>query len=242
MLVEYDPMVDSGGLGFSAPSTRAEAVASHLRQRILSGELPPGTKLRQLEIAKELNVSTTPVREAFRLIAMDGLVRQDAHRGVEVFRPTTGGVRENYEIRLVLEPLAAEIAAKSPILTGERLDEIEMIQAQMERAGTADERMLCNRRLHLAIYRAADRPTLYSMIEQLRQAADAYVMLLGAWTPAGYDEAADEEHRAIIAALRARSGPKARKAMATHLKHSLEAISTVIAAREAEQGTAADKR
>src|ERR1700758_5490422 len=94
---------------FQAPRTRAEAVAERLRQMIISGELAPGTRLRQAEIAELFNVSTTPVREAFTSLAREGFVRQDAHRGVEVFHPTEADIRENYEIRLALEPLATEL-------------------------------------------------------------------------------------------------------------------------------------
>src|SRR4051795_10337893 len=95
------------------PRTRAEYVADELRRQIVSGELPPGARLRQIEIADRFKVSTTPVREAFTSLAREGFVRQDAHRGVEVFRPTQRDISENYEIRLVLEPMAAEHAART---------------------------------------------------------------------------------------------------------------------------------
>src|ERR1700742_4105097 len=97
------------GLG----STRAAAVAEELRRLILSGELPAGTRLRQVELAQRFNVSTTPVREAFTVLARQGLVRHDVQRGVVVFTPTVGDVLENYEIRIALESLATEIAAKA---------------------------------------------------------------------------------------------------------------------------------
>jgi DNA-binding GntR family transcriptional regulator len=226
---------DPPASGFAAPRTRAEAVAHHLRQLILSGELAPGTKLRQTEVAKRLNVSTTPVREAFRSLAQDGIVRQDAHRGVEVFRPTTGGIRENYEIRLALEPLATAIAAESALMTDALLEELEAIQGEMDRATTTDASTACNRRFHLSIYRAAARPDLFAMIDQLRHAADAYVLLLGAWTPPGYREAVLDEHRAVLAGLHARSATQAREAMNAHLAHNFEAISAVIAARETRE-------
>src|SRR5205823_3309951 len=112
------------------PRTRAEAVAQRLRQMIVSGELAPGDRLRQNEIAELFQVSTTPVREAFTSLAREGFVRQDAHRGVEVFRPTEDDIRENYEIRLVLEPLAAEHAALS--ITEEALGELGRILDEME--------------------------------------------------------------------------------------------------------------
>src|ERR1700747_1182118 len=92
--------------------TRAAAVADGIREMIRSGELPPGTHLRQTDFAERFGVSTTPVREAFVALAREGLVTQDAHRGVVVFRPSLQELDEIYEIRIALEPLATEIAAK----------------------------------------------------------------------------------------------------------------------------------
>jgi DNA-binding GntR family transcriptional regulator len=70
------------------PLTRSEAVAGELRRMIQSGEFPPGARLRQAEIAARFGMSTTPVREAFMILAQEGIVRQDAHRGVVVFQPS----------------------------------------------------------------------------------------------------------------------------------------------------------
>src|SRR3954449_378144 len=99
----------TNGLG----STRAAAVAEELRRLILSGELKAGTRLRQVELAQRFNVSTTPVREAFTVLARQGLVRHDVQRGVVVFSPSEKDVRENYELGIALEPLATEIAART---------------------------------------------------------------------------------------------------------------------------------
>jgi DNA-binding GntR family transcriptional regulator len=88
-------------------------VAEELRRLILSGELKAGARLRQVELAQRFNVSTTPVREAFTVLARQGLVRHDVQRGVVVFSPSEKDVRENYELRIALEPLATEIAART---------------------------------------------------------------------------------------------------------------------------------
>src|SRR5690349_13342936 len=93
------------------PTTRAGAVAERLREMILSGELPGGTRVRQMDIAERFGVSSTPVREAFTALAREGLVRQDTHKGVVVQQPSIEDVRENYEIRMALESLAVERAA-----------------------------------------------------------------------------------------------------------------------------------
>src|SRR4051794_36845388 len=107
------------------PATRAEAVATELRRLITSGELAPGTHLRQTDIAARFGVSTTPVREAFMILAREGVVRQDAHRGVVVFEPSVKDVTETYEIREVLEGLAAELATKQ--LTDDDLQALEAL-------------------------------------------------------------------------------------------------------------------
>jgi DNA-binding GntR family transcriptional regulator len=209
-----------------APKTRAEAVAERLREMIITGELPPGTRLRQADIAAQFAVSTTPVREAFTSLAREGFVRQDAHRGVEVFRPTEDDIRENYEIRLALEPLAAELAA--PRITEATLAQLETILVEMEKPVEFQLGTDLNRRLHLAIYQSANRPQLLDIIERLRRSADAYVRVLLSHAPAGYRDDIRREHRQIVAALAAHDPVATRDAMTAHLSHSLEQIKTLI--------------
>jgi DNA-binding GntR family transcriptional regulator len=77
------------------PGTRADSVAAEFRHMILSGELPAGSRLRQVEVSERFGVSTTPVREAFLSLSREGLVRQDAHRGFTVLLPSRDDLREN---------------------------------------------------------------------------------------------------------------------------------------------------
>jgi DNA-binding GntR family transcriptional regulator len=212
----------------ASPRTRAEAVAERLRAMIISGELSPGTRLRQAEIADRFKVSTTPVREAFTSLAREGFVRQDAHRGVEVFRPTEADIRENYEIRLALEPLAAELAA--PQITDGVLSRIEAILVEMEKPVEFKLGTDLNRELHLAIYQSAQRPQLLDIIERLRRSADAYVRVLLSHAPSGYQDDIRREHRAIFTALAAHDATAAREAMYAHLAHNVEQIQRLIPA------------
>src|SRR3954464_9921262 len=117
------------------PATRSEAVAAELRRLITSGELAPGTHLRQTEIAARFGMSTTPVREAFMILAREGVVRQDAHRGVVVFEPSLEELTETYEIREALEALATELAAKR--LTEDDLEALDTLVEQMRSAKPA---------------------------------------------------------------------------------------------------------
>src|SRR6266576_3119339 len=150
----------------NVPSTRSEAVANELRRLIQSGELGPGTRLRQADIAERFMVSTTPVREAFASLARDGLVRQDAHRSAVVSSPSVDELREMYEIRGVLEALAARLATSN--LTADDLESLEEIAYGMR--GAAPEGYVeLNRSFHRRIYAAAGRPRLLEIIEQLRE-------------------------------------------------------------------------
>ncbi|MCW2985379.1 MAG: transcriptional regulator, GntR family [Conexibacter sp.] len=206
--------------------TRAAAVADELRRRIRSGEIPAGTRLRQMEVASWFKVSTTPVREAFTSLASEGFVRQDAHRGVVVFVPSHDDLVQNYEIRLALEPLATEIAAST--ISAEELDQLDALLVEM-RASLLKDRprygAVLNPRFHAAIYAAAQRPRLFELIQGLRDASSAYVQLLALRPqPPEYLEAAQTEHEDIVAALRANAPKRAAKAMTKHLQHNRDQI------------------
>jgi DNA-binding GntR family transcriptional regulator len=206
------------GLG----ETRAAAVAEELRRLILSGELPPGTHLRQVELAERFRVSTTPVREAH------GLVRHDVQKGVVVFQPTDADVLENYEIRGALEPLATELAARA--VTDAELAVLDGVVERMRAAGDRLAYVALNREFHRAIYAAARRPRLLELIESLRDAFDAYVLYDAAAHPdPAYFDRAHAEHEAIAAALHAHDPERARALMETHLALNAEHFRASIA-------------
>lgn len=215
------------------PRTRAAAVEAELRRLILSGELPVGTKLRQVEIAERFGVSTTPVREAFTTLSREGLVKQDAHRGVTVMLPAQDDLRENYEIRELLEPLAAEHAAE--IISDADLTALRTQHKRMREAGKAadrtaseGERKSANREFHRIIYDAADRPRLAALIEQLRNSADVFLSIAATGPPVSYHRQANGEHAAIIAALKEHDKRRAGAATKEHLQHNFEAISKAL--------------
>lgn len=208
------------------PLTRAGAVAAELRGLILSGELAPGTKLRQAEIAERFGVSTTPVREAFTSLAREGIVTQDAHRGVVVFTASADDIRENYEIRMALEVLATELAAKS--IDEETLKELDDLLEQMSdklETDPAYHTTVLNPRFHARIYACAGRPKLAEMIESMRQSAIAYqALLVNRELSSEYRDAVNAEHREIVEALRARAPKRAAKATKLHIAHNMHQI------------------
>jgi DNA-binding GntR family transcriptional regulator len=205
--------------------TRAGAVAERIRQLIRSGELPPGTHLRQAEFAERFGVSTTPVREAFVALAREGLVRQDAHRGVVVFTPSGEELREVYEIRAALEPLATELAAAK--LSDDEIAALEGIVTEMRKAKPRRYFEL-NGELHDRIYAAAGRPRLVEMIDGLREASTTYIGINFTQYEQEYREQVQAEHEAILAALRSRAAKRAARAMRDHLQHSASHLANLI--------------
>src|ERR1700736_1352154 len=149
--------------------TMPEQIAAALREEIVSGQLPAGTRLRQNEIAHRFGVSTTPVREAFGLLQSDGLVQIDPHRGVTVFLPTIQDLIEHYEIRMALEMLAAEKAA----VHFQAQDAPPLIPILDEMSATSDavRYVELNQQFHLRLYRLGGRSRLVTMIEELRNAS-----------------------------------------------------------------------
>jgi DNA-binding GntR family transcriptional regulator len=192
---------------------------------IRSGQLEAGARLRQADVARSFDVSITPVREAFTALAREGFVRQDAHRGVVVFMPSAEDLLENYEIRIALEPLATGIAASR---IGEELVELEALRMEMRAAIRTDLRRYAqelNPAFHTLIYRAAQRPRLAEIIEQLRDAGAAYIQLLVLRPqPARYLASAQKEHEEILDALKARKAKVAAAAMKRHLEHNRDQI------------------
>lgn len=213
----------------SSPLTKltiAEQVAAALRQEITTGQLAAGTRLRQIEIAQRFGVSSTPVREAFGLLQSEGLVQIDTHRGVTVFLPSIQDLIEHYEIRIALEVLATEKAAEhfqaqdAPALTA-ILDEI---------AATSDavRFVVLNHQFHMQLYRLAGRPRLLTMIEDLRNASNAYLHLYAAAYLLRDTQRADREHRAILAACQTNDPPRAASIMRHHLQQTVKQTMRVL--------------
>jgi DNA-binding GntR family transcriptional regulator len=215
----------SGRSTSAVPTTRSEAVAAELRRLIQTGELGPGERLRQVDIAARFGVSTTPVREAFSALAKDGLVRQDAHRGVVVFEPSLAELAETFEIRQALEALATSMATDG--LTDEDIAALQQLITEMR---TAQPRRYIelNHSFHRRIYGAASRGRLLDMIEQLREVAAYYLAISVRQYDSAFREQAHADHEAILAALVDRDGARAGQLVYDHLRHSSEHIARLV--------------
>lgn len=207
----------------TAPRTVAGHVAERLRAEIVAGEREPGSKLRQVEIARRYGVSTTPVREALAMLQREGLVRLHPQRGAVVFLPSVADLREHYEIRAALEALAA--AKTAEVFEPEWAPPLESLLDEMRTAPPAERYIALNQRFHTTLYEHCGRRRLVEMIAGLRDASSAYLHIYRAAADFPV-ERLDGEHREILAACIARDAARAAEATRIHLANTVEHVSS----------------
>jgi DNA-binding GntR family transcriptional regulator len=207
----------------TAPRTIAGQVAERLKEEILAGQREPGSRLRQVEIARALGVSTTPVREALATLQREGLVRLHAQRGAVVFLPTVANLREHYEIRAALEALAAAKAAER--FEAAWAPPLEALLDQMLSDIPAGTYIALNQRFHTTLYEHSGRAQLVAMIAALRDASSAYLNIYRAQDDFPVARL-DAEHRAILAACVARDPARAADATRRHLENTVEHVAS----------------
>jgi DNA-binding GntR family transcriptional regulator len=222
-------------------STKADEIALELEREIVTGELAPGTVLRQEHLSERFAVSRTPVREALRQLAARGLVSFEPNRGVRVRTLSHDELYEAFLVRAELESLATALAA--PKLTDADLAELEAAErrfaeltAQLLRPDGKNRQMLtrdwvgANHGFHDVIYRVAESP----MVERLAKSARRTFSGHAVWGTGGSGidelyEANVRQHQAIIEALRAGSAAAARLLAREHVLHSFHLLETVLA-------------
>jgi len=198
-------------------------VADRLRGEILQGRLKPGEWLRQERLALEQGVSQTPVREALRQLAAEGLVEHVPYRGICVVEFSIEDVEDLYACRALIEGMAARFAAVH--ITAGELEEMGELFERMCRCRTPEdlvEYRELNRRFHSAIFTASRRSFL---VRTLAQLWSAFPTMLWSNVPRVATESAPErdepdvvEHGAIVAALCAHDPGAAENAVSRHIE------------------------
>jgi DNA-binding GntR family transcriptional regulator len=205
--------VDVADVQLPPARTTAEAIAKAIRGEILAGRYDGGEKLRQVEVAKRYQVSTTPVREAFGILQRQGLVRIHPQRGATAVVPNIRDLEELYEIRVAIECLAVEHAATN--FRPADAPPLRALLAEMRECRDSDRYVELNHKFHMGVYKLSGRERLIEMIEQLRMASQAYLQITSdQMVPAGQ---AENEHDDILAACEANDPERARIATRDHL-------------------------
>jgi DNA-binding GntR family transcriptional regulator len=214
-------------------------LAATLQARVLSGEIPSGTRLRQEAIAREFGVSRTPVREALRQLQALGIAQVEHNRGAVVRGPTARELREAYEVRAELEGLAAELAATR--IGDEQLARLREAQRLFRRS---IETLISRRRhsrhepawdddsdwvrgndlFHQVIQEAAGNELLLRTISELHRSFPRALT----WSALSESSALLEEnvrqHNAILEAIEGRDPTAARERMVDHIRAAGELI------------------
>ena len=193
--------------------TAHEYVRDSIRLGILRGSVAPGTRLVQADIARELGVSTTPVREALRDLATEGLIDLDPHRGALVSRFDAEELLEIHGLAKLLEPEAMRLAAEAG--DHECLDRASWLVEEMERETDIGRWVELNRHFHESLIGAVTNRRLLHVLKGLRDAQAPYIGL--ALRQQDYDlAAANDHHRSIVAAIRAGDGVLAAAIASEH--------------------------
>jgi DNA-binding GntR family transcriptional regulator len=201
--------------------TKTEIALQEVRERLRTGSLQPGQRVRVEPLTRELSMSPTPIREALRLLQADGLVEYRPHHGIVVAAVSADATAEVYRLRALLEPFAVELAVAR--FTPEQLRELEEIHTQLTAAASKDTLTLSdnNRAWHWALYQASDSPILNDFIRRLWDAFPWRSM----WGAPRRTELTLQEHDAIMDAVRARDPEHASSLMRDHI---LSGRSTVL--------------
>jgi DNA-binding GntR family transcriptional regulator len=208
-------------LGDVQRRTAHEHVVERLRSAILGGALAPGTPLVLSDLAARMRVSRTPIREAIRDLATEGLVDFDSYRSAVVHVPTLAEAQEVYDLRLVLEPIAVRRAIDS--LTDEDLARARELHERMLATGDVGAWVPLNRDFHATLLEPAGSPRLLSMIRSLRDAAAIHVALS---LRAEVSQLADsnEEHARLLDAYARRDADAAADLTGKHLRSTLDIV------------------
>ncbi|WP_150251019.1 GntR family transcriptional regulator [Nocardiopsis deserti] len=208
-------------------SSKGGLAYTELRRRITSGELAPGSRLPQYELAEEMGMSITPLREAIRRLASEDWVTMDTHRDVRVAPMSASEARELLEARFSLEPSATELAA---------LRRTEREIATMRAAADAllpvtrtwgEEAIAAHRAFHRAIYAASHNNVMIRLLDDLWDKADRY-RRIGLELPAGAEPRTIDlnQHHEILELVITGDGAAAAGLVRSHILNSLGAAVT----------------
>ncbi len=213
---------DATSLGRSA---LVDETAAAIRARIMSGEIPIGAQLRQAELAAQLGISRTPIREALRQLQAGGLIEVLPRRGAVVRVPSPWEVREAYEVRAELEGLAAELAVRRVTrtlldelrATNEVLREGERPPAPPRPGEPLSPTTVANDRFHALIHEIAGNDRLTRTIREINEAFPRNVSANVLQDDPRHQADNLAEHERIVAALEAEDPKLARREMRDHV-------------------------
>ncbi len=201
-------------------NTSSDFVYLELRSKIVNKQLKPGQRLPEVKISTEMGVSRTPVREALRRLANEGLVRIIPNSGARVSSPTLTEVEGAYIVREHLEALSVSLACKNgiDIRTMERFEEIITLEEEAFAARDLDANLEANNAFHRLIADASKNIVLREYVENIILRTNVYILFYDPFTEDVNYSA--KEHKNILKAIADRDAEMAGKLIKEHLHHS----------------------
>ena len=207
-----------------------DVVFNTLRQAILRGELKPGERLMEIQLANKLGVSRTPIREAIRKLELEGLVLMIPRKGAEVAEITEKSLRDVLEVRRALEELAVQLACEK--ITKEEIRELERVAKEFQQVVNSSditEIAEVDVGFHDIIYTATDNQKLIQLLNNLRE--QMYRYRVEYLKRDGVFPQLIAEHEAIIRHIENNEKEKATEVMCRHIDNQVETVIDVIRAK-----------
>lgn len=211
-----------------------DVVFNTLREAILKGELQPGERLMELQLASKLGVSRTPIREAIRMLEQEGLAVTMPRKGAEVARMTLKDMEDVLEVREALDELAARIACAK--INDEQLENLKSIRDEFKKSlDSGDVKKIAEEdvRFHDAIYEATDNAKLIALTNNIRE--QMYRYRVEYLKDQNNYPILIAEHDAIVNALEQRDKEMVTAEMHTHVVNQAVAVKAVIQKQDEER-------
>lgn len=222
MTTEFPQKPDVEDGGQTDLALLSQRVTQQIKEQILTGDLRPGSRIRQEELAAQFGTSRIPVREALRYLESEGLVTLKPNSGAWVAKLDLSECVEIYKIREQIEPLALEESVAR--LGDQQLSDLETLVDRMELSRDTEEFLRLDREFHIGSYMAADMPQLLSLIQrywnktqQYRRAFTRLVGPQGKWV-------INYEHRLIMEGIKRRDGNEASRLLYGHIRRTRLAL------------------
>jgi DNA-binding GntR family transcriptional regulator len=209
-----------------APSGRMEPngtatsarVADHLRTAILRGDILPGDRIRQEDVAERFGTSRLPVREALRMLEAEGLTEHEQNKGARVPRLSRHEVDVMYQMRERLEPLA--LTESIPHLDAVVLERLEQVQRRIEGNRDVEAFLELDREFHLLTYTGCRVEQVMSIVTRLWNSTQHYRRAFVNLSGAGRWWVINAEHRLLLDAIERGDKPDAERHLAGHIRRT----------------------
>jgi len=200
-----------------------ELVFETLREAIINGVLKPGERLMEVQLAEELGVSRTPVREAIRKLELEGFVVMIPRKGAYVAGISLKDVADVFEVRAALESLAAGLAAER--ITDEEIEELERVLVKQQSLAESDrleDIIRADTDFHDVLYRASRNERLIQIVSHLREQIQRF--RTASLSQPGRMRLALEEHKEIVEAIAERNVEKAQALAREHIENAEQSM------------------